>query len=259
MPLLDCHCHLDRYDDPKSIATTAAGRGVFVVAMTNLPSHFRAGLPHVRRFTRVRLALGLHPLAAMHHANERQLFRDSLEQTSFVGEVGLDFSREGAPTREIQLASFRFVAECLSSANKVLSLHSRGAERTVLETLVEFRLRPSIFHWYSGPLKLIDEVVEAGHLFSVNPAMAVSQHGRKVIERIPQDRMLTESDGPYAKIMGRPSMPWDVTSIEEYLSAVWKVSSTDVRRRVWQNFRQLLADVGLTDGPYDSSEGTRPY
>ena len=91
--MLDSHCHLDRYEDAQAVAAEAARRGVFTIAVTNLPSHFRAGVAHVRRFARVRLALGLHPLAAAEHAREISDFEALLSTTSFVGEVGLDYSK----------------------------------------------------------------------------------------------------------------------------------------------------------------------
>src|SRR6185369_13816011 len=138
--MLDAHCHIDRYKTPIKIAKDAERKGVFTIAMTNLPSHFLAGLPHVRGFKMIRLAVGLHPLATIQHVQERKLFQQSLSLTSFVGEVGLDFSREGKRTREIQKETFRFVAKQLSGENKVTSLHSRGAESEVLDILTEFNI-----------------------------------------------------------------------------------------------------------------------
>ena len=133
--MIDSHCHLDRYDDARSVAEEAERKGVFTIAVTNLPSHFRAGLPHVRRWPKVRLALGLHPLAAADHSRELADFETYFATTSFIGEVGLDFSREGRGTKRRQLDSFRFVARLLSEAPKVVSLHSRGAEEDVLTVL----------------------------------------------------------------------------------------------------------------------------
>src|SRR4051794_29887295 len=130
--MLDSHCHLDRYPDPFAVAREAERRDTFVVAVTNLPSHFALGLPHARNLKRVRLALGLHPLAVAEHEKELPRFAELLAQTSFVGEVGLDFSREGRSTKEQQTRSFRAVVEHVSRAPKIVSLHSRGAEPVVL-------------------------------------------------------------------------------------------------------------------------------
>ena len=244
-PMLDSHCHLDRYEDPKATAAEAAERGVFIIAVTNLPSHFGAGLPHVRNFPRVRLALGLHPLAVADHVRERELFLKSLGLTSFVGEVGLDFSREGRDTRDTQLASFRFVAKCIASDRKVVSLHSRGAEAAVIDILTEFKLPISIFHWYSGPLGVLDEALSQGHFFSVNPAMVRSKKGQRIITRIPPDRALTETDGPYVKISRVPVRPWDIVLVESHLSHLWGIQPEEVRRRICSNFRHILCRLGV--------------
>ena len=218
---------------------------MFTIAVTNLPSHFKIGLSHVQNLPRIRLGLGLHPLAANEHARELEIFKESINLTSFVGEVGLDFSREGKETRNIQLASFRSIASLLAKVPKVVSLHSRGAESAVLDTLMEFKMPIAIFHWYSGPLALLDEAISQGHYFSINPAMILSEKGKKTIERIPTDRLLTETDGPYVKIGREPARPWDVKLIENYLSRTWAVPTEEVRNRVWLNLQQILQKLGL--------------
>ena len=227
------------------MASEATDRGVFTIAVTNLPSHFKAGLLHVRDLPRIRLGLGLHPLAANEHVRELELFQKSLHLTSFVGEVGLDFSREGKETRDIQLASFRIIAESVARAPKVVSLHSRSAESAVLDTLIEFKVPIAIFHWYSGPLGVLDEAISQGHFFSVNPAMIISEKGKKIVARIPADRLLTETDGPYVKIGRVPAKPWDVTLVENYLSRIWAIQPEEARSRIWRNFRQMLHRLGL--------------
>ncbi len=241
--MLDCHCHLDRYPQPQEVARTADTRGVFLVAVTNLPSHFRAGTPFIKAFRRVRLALGIHPLTAPHDPVEVRLFSKLLPETSFVGEVGLDFSRHGAATKAEQLRTFRQVVAQLAPVRKFVSLHSRGAESAVLDVLGEYGIEQAVFHWYTGPARLISEALRAGHFFSLNGAMTRAAKGRKVIELIPQDRVLTESDGPYARSGRHGSYPWDVDEIETYLAQAWNKPQADVRSIVWQNFRGLLARV----------------
>jgi TatD DNase family protein len=243
--MLDAHCHLDRYESPKDVANQAALRGVFTVAVTNLPSHWQAGLPHVRSLSQVRLALGLHPLAAVHHEHEREIFRELLRLTSFVGEVGLDFSNQWKGTREVQIASFRFVAQCIASGRKFVSLHSREADSAVLDILTEFRIPVVVFHWYSGSLRMLDEILSRGHYFSVNPSMMHSEKGQRIIERIPPERILTETDGPHVKVGRHSARPWDVSLIEDHLARLWTIHPDEARKRIWSNFRQILHELGL--------------
>ena len=116
-----------------TVARAASERGVFVVSVTNLPSHFERGFAYVRPLRSVRLAL-THPLAES-HAQELELFDRLLPLTSFVGEVGLDFSRHGKRTQEQQVHTLQHVLQKITQSSKMLTLHSRGAEPDVLRML----------------------------------------------------------------------------------------------------------------------------
>jgi TatD DNase family protein len=246
--MLDAHCHLDLYPDPSQTAIDAENAGVFTVCVTNLPSAFDVAYPYTLRFRKVRLALGLHPLTAnMHSQQELRRFEDLVTKTSFVGEVGLDFSRDGFPTRDKQLISFRFVLRCLERKPKFVTVHSRGAEATVLDMLEEQYPHPIVFHWYTGTHRNLNIAIERGHFFSINPSMVWSEKGRRTIVRIPRDRILTESDGPFINIGSRRIVPGDIRVVEEALAKIWGIDSSAVGSRVAQNFRQLIKPMKRTE------------
>lgn len=239
--MLDTHCHLDLYPDPSRTALNAESAGVFVICVTNLPSAFLAAQPHVLRFKSVRLALGLHPLVAdLHSDEELSQFRKLVGQTSFIGEIGLDFSREGQLTKEQQLTSFRFALEALQKQPKFVTIHSRQAEAAVLEVLREEYPHPIVFHWYSGTLKHLENAIADGHFFSINPAMIRSEKGKKIIARIPRERIPTESDGPFINMRNRAVEPSDVHTVEEALGEMWDVDVLSARSIVRKNFQTLI-------------------
>jgi TatD DNase family protein len=154
--MIDTHCHLDRYPNPKLIANKAKRAGVTVIAVTNLPSHFRDGFLLASQLPNVHLSLGLHPLLAPHSDQECRLFSEMVLKTSYVGEIGLDFSRDGSSTRDAQIDSFSFVLREIRNSAKVLSIHSRRAELTVLELLAEHNVGAAIFHWFTGDISVLD-------------------------------------------------------------------------------------------------------
>jgi TatD DNase family protein len=239
--MLDAHCHLDLYPDPSKTAADAERAGVFTVFVTNLPSAFDVAHPHTLRFNKVRTAVGLHPLSAsMHTDHELKRFKELVPKTSFIGEVGLDFSREGFATRDKQLSSFRFALRCLENHPKFVTIHSRQAESAVLDLLREEYSHPVVFHWYSGTLKNLETAVNCGHFFSINPAMTWSKKGRTIIEQIPRDRVLTESDGPFIEIENRQIVPGDIQIAERALAELWGTDTTVVRSIVMQNFQRLM-------------------
>jgi len=164
-----------------------------------------------------------------------------LGETSYVGEVGLDFSREGKATQEAQLRAFREVARCIAECGpRFVSIHSRGAEEAVLAVLNEYRIESAVLHWFSGSLPILERVLAAGHYLSVNPSMARSAKGQEILSRIPRDRMLTETDGPYTRERNRPRFPWDVEAVEQHLAKLWRDTAEGVRNQIWTNFRTQM-------------------
>ena len=195
--IVDTHCHFDMMPHPEAYIRQKEQMGNIVIGMTNLPSHFQMGQPHLKGYRHIRLALGLHPLKAVEGKAQLALFRKLVGQTSYIGEIGLDFSREGVATKDEQLEVLRDVLSAIRGKKKVVSVHSRKAEKDLLELLCEYEIESVIFHWYSGPVNLIPAILEQGYYFSVNEAMCLSKNGRAIIEKIPQDRLLTETDAPY--------------------------------------------------------------
>lgn len=237
----DMHCHLDLYDDPVAVAVSANNSSIFTLAVTNLPSAYYAAKPHMRSFHHLKLALGLHPLLAEHHtSHEKRLFRRAFSETEYVGEIGLDFSSKDQETRETQIASIRLVLHLLQGQQKVVSIHSRRAESAMLDMLLEYGVGPVVFHWYSGPLTILDQIVERGDYFSINTAMVGSKNGQRIVERIPRERLLTETDGPFIIVDKRPSVPADVCLIQEILATSWCETVEDVRARLSQNLLEYI-------------------
>ncbi|MGP1465585.1 MAG: TatD family hydrolase [Prevotella koreensis] len=195
--IIDTHCHYDMMESPEDYINKVEKTGNIAIGMTNLPSHFDMGYEHIRKYKKVRLALGFHPQLAGEHKEELSLFARYLGRTSYVGEIGLDFSSEYISTRDIQISCLRYILEELRGKNKIISVHSIRAEKELLSLLQDYNIKNVIFHWYSGPLSLIPEIISEGYYFSINEAMTLSSSGRKIIDKIPIDKILTESDAPF--------------------------------------------------------------
>lgn len=237
--MIDVHCHFDMAKNPEKYISENEKRQIITIGMTNLPSHFQMGINNVRRYKFIRLALGLHPLRAKEHTKEYSKFRQYVNETSYIGEVGLDFSREGFSTKEIQIKSFEFVLDCLKSKNKILSLHSRRAEKETLEMLNERRIENAIFHWYSGTLSTLSKIVSSGFSFSINSAMIQSENGKKIISEIPKELILTETDFPFLSNN-------NISDVHIFLSKIWNVTEAESENIIADNFDRLLKKIKPT-------------
>lgn len=195
--MIDTHCHFDMMPNPEHYIKEREKRGDIVIGMTNAPSHFQLGYPHVRCFKHIRLALGFHPLLAHELQDELPMFEKLVNCTSYIGEIGLDFSREGMPTKAIQIASLKKILSTLKGKSKIISVHSRNAEENLLSLLKEYQIKNVIFHWYTGSISLVPKILAEGYYFSINESMTLTQKGQRIIAQIPKNRIFTETDSPF--------------------------------------------------------------
>lgn len=234
--MIDVHCHFDMVKNPIEYILDNERKKIITLGMTNLPSHFQMGMNHVKSYKYIRIALGLHPLMAQEHSNEYSKFLQYINETSYIGEIGLDYSKEGYSTKNIQIKSFDFALESIKNKPKIVSLHSRRAEKEVLEMLIEKNVENGIFHWYSGSLNILKKIIEAGYYLSINSAMIHSENGRKIIAQLPKELVLTETDTPYIENSS-------IQKTLEYLSSIWKISLVEVESIINHNFEKLLQKI----------------
>lgn len=130
-----------------------------------------------------------------------RLFKALFERSHYIGEVGLDFSKEYIQTKEIQMQAFRDIVKlCEQYGEKVVSVHSLKSVNTVIEILREYKTQRSnkyIFHWFTGSIPQLEKIIELGCYFSINPRMLKTKSGIEVVKTVPISRMLLETDIPF--------------------------------------------------------------
>jgi TatD DNase family protein len=241
MKYIDTHCHIDEYKAPMDVLARAERADTVTVAVTELPSRFQRLALRLGSRRLVRIALGIHPLrAGAVSPMELDLFTELLDQTDYVGEVGLDGSQHGRGSLRAQRTVFEHLLQQPRIRQKVLTVHSRGAEAAVVEYLTQANVT-AILHWYRGALKHIEPALNAGLYFSVNPAMLRSENGRRIIAALPKDRVVTETDGPYAKLGRRASEPKDIGWVVTGLARVWNEDAEAARARVFETMTRIGA------------------
>ena len=243
--LIDTHCHVDRFRDPLEIASKCEREKIGAIAVTNIPSHYEMSLPHLAKFRYVKPALGFHPMAVAESFKELPLFLSLFDKAEIIGEIGLDFSKDGMPSKDKQLKVFTRIVEAIAARPKFATIHTRGAADVTLSILNEHDVQNCVFHWYSGTLQTLQKIVDAGHYCSVNTAMCGSKKGQEIISNIPKDRILTESDGPYVKVGNREAKPFDMMLVVEHVAACWEVESSVAEKQIEANYVKLKSDLKL--------------
>jgi TatD DNase family protein len=243
--VIDFHCHLDLYPNPKEVIAEADQAGIYVLSVTTTPKAWRGTAGLAKGAKRIRTALGLHPQIAHERLGELTLFEALGERTRFFGEVGLDGSPgHGCYAREQKLAFEHALRVAAQSGGKILTIHSRRAVDDVLATIArQPSAGPAILHWFSGTDRQLREAIAMGCWFSVGPAMLRSEKGRRLAMQMPRDRILTETDGPFAQAGGLPLRPVDSWRAVADLARLWAVDGARAGELLKSNLRSLLSLV----------------
>ena len=239
--MIDLHCHLDLYESPVRVAEKASKRNQFTLAVTTSPRAWIGTSSVFRDLENVEVALGLHPEIIDQKSQETDLLINNIKNTKFVGEVGIDGSARHKATLPQQTELFEeIIRECEEQGGKIISIHSRKAERKILDLISQ---HPGsgvpILHWFSGSMAHLKRAIDLGCWFSGGPAMTQSKNGLNLLKAIPLDRFLPESDGPFAQISGKPIMPWEASDVIHCVSRVKNLTEQEVKRTLASNLARL--------------------
>jgi len=239
---MDFHCHLDLYPDPKQVYVEALRRSEFVWLVTTSPRAYAATSRVLAATQNFFISPGLHPEVADKKYGELEMLLSQMETCTGVGEIGLDGSARCSQHFELQIHIFESVVEsCARLGGRVLSIHSRAAAEKVLDILDSNPgFGTAVLHWFTDSPSLLRRAVESGCWFSVGPAMMESANGRKLAALMPRDRVVSESDGPFAKVRGAHVMPWEANTVAVKLAEAWCVSKADASIALKSNGLRLI-------------------
>lgn len=239
MNLIDTHFHLDLWNDPKEIIKKIEAKQIYTIAVTNAPSVFKLTYQLTQELKYIRPALGYHPEVIIDRPNDIPLFKEYLNLTKYIGEVGLDYACK--IDKDIQKNVFTsIIKECFDFGGKIVTIHSRRGENDVIDIIGNNFPGIIILHWYSGSIVQMKRAIKNGYYFSVNYPMTKSKTGKQIIKSIPIQRLLLESDGPFAKTGNQNSSPLLVESTLFELASIYNLSAEKLKEYIYNNFKECL-------------------
>ncbi|MBS0416939.1 MAG: TatD family hydrolase [Proteobacteria bacterium] len=235
------HCHLDLYPDPQAQVAAIARRRVYVLSVTTTPRAWRGTVALAAGHSRIKTALGLHPQLAKERKVELGLFDKLLPDARYIGEVGLDGSAEFRSFWSDQVEVFdHILMSCAKAGGRILTLHSRAAATHVLDALERHQgYGVAVLHWFTGTQRELKRAVEMGCWFSVGGAMLRSRNGRTLAAEMPPERVLTETDGPFAIVSGNPLQPGECAGAIRELAQLWQLGEAETQNKIVGSLREL--------------------
>ena len=234
-PLIDIGANLahDSFDDDREeVMRRAADAGVATMIVTGSSdtSNVRAAELAEAHPGVLFSTAGVHPHHASDYTDESDaLIRRFVEKDVVVavGECGLDYFRNFSP-REAQLDAFRRQLEIAKETGLPVFLHQRDAHDDFVEVLEPALpdLSRAVAHCFTGEGESLREYLAMGLYVGITGWICDERRGRHlhdIVEVIPDDRLLIETDAPY--LLPRTIEPKPKTRRNEpmYLTEVVKV------------------------------------
>ena len=204
----DAHVHTNLMDSPHDLARSSheAELGLFTCGVT--PQDYLELAPQLTQ-DNIRVGLGAHPwYISDGRITEKdiKLLLELMEQTPYVGEIGLDFSSRYCVDglQDLQVRAFTQICKRAAELSRndqprVLSMHTVRSVDAVLDILEQTGAAQEcvpIIHWFSGSSGELQRVIKLGCWFSVGEMSLKTKRGREYAKVYPKDKLLTETDLP---------------------------------------------------------------
>ncbi len=244
---LDTHAHLA--DLPEGAVDRARAAGLSGVVAVSANAATCEGTLRLRESHPwfVHAALGVHPTEFFDQDLEDvlRLIEANASRCVAVGEIGLDYwhrlVRKDRVQKERQTEFYVAQLELARRLDLPVSIHSRGAWGDCLSLARGHGPGRGVFHWYSGPLDVLEGVIDAGYYVSCTPAVEVSPELRAAMGKAPLERILVETDSPvWIKSLSRPSEPADVALTLRHLAGLKGLPIDDVEVATTRNAETLF-------------------
>jgi len=257
--LVDSHCHLDRVDlapydgDFAKLmqATNAAGVSHLLCVSIDLESYPQM-LALVEDYPQVFVSVGVHP-------NDRDRREPSVEElvglanhpkNIAIGETGLDYFRTEGDL-EWQRDRFRTHIRAARVAAKPLIIHTREARQDTIAILRDEQADAvgGVMHCFTETWEMARAALDLGFYISFSGIVTFNSADelRAVAARVPDDRLLIETDSPYlapVPYRGKPNEPRYVGKVAETIAALRGVSVEQLGQQSSENFFRLFNAAG---------------
>lgn len=256
MEIFDSHCHLDDrsfdkdLDDVMQRARHADVKAMMAVG-TDAPTSKKA-VAISGQYDGIIASVGVHPHDAK-RCSENILcdlkLLASNPQVRAWGETGLDFNRMYSP-RKVQEHWFIRQLELGAELQLPMIFHERDSRGRFLEILrANWQPdRKGVVHCFSGSASDLKAYLDMGLYIGITGILTLKERGqalRKMVQNIPAERLLVETDAPYLtptpeRNKYRRNEPAFVRTVLLKLAAVRRQDPEALAKIAWNNSCRLF-------------------
>jgi TatD DNase family protein len=250
---IDAHAHLDLYGaDLDAALRQIAQHRIFTISNSLDLASYERNLAIAAVCVHALPIFGVHPWHASDSVDHLPGLRKAIEQSPMLGEIGLDYHFvQDAAEYPRQRRVFEYLLGAAREQDKIVQLHTKGAEADVLSLLEQYDIRRAVVHWYSGPLDILHKLVARGAYFTIGIEVRYSEDIQTIARAVPAERLLTETDNPggVKSHIDGPGMPALLLAVVDGLAAARKTTPVAIEELVQANLLRLFSSDPWLTGP----------
>jgi TatD DNase family protein len=252
--LIDTHAHLDspKFDtDREDVISRALEAGIDTIVNIGFNREtIPSTMALAEKYEFIYAVVGWHPTDAADMKIEEDLaWIESLcshPKVVAIGEIGLDYYWD-TTSKEIQHTVFREQIKLARRLNKPIVIHNRDAHEDIVKILKEEKAEEvgGIMHCYSGSWETAKKCLDMNFYISFGGPVTFknARVPKEVLERVPMDRLLLETDAPYLTPhphRGKRNESAYVRLVAETAAEIKGVSLEEIAKITSENGRRCL-------------------
>jgi TatD DNase family protein len=256
--LIDSHCHLDRIDLEKfdgsldNVLAAAREAGVDHMLCVNIRlEDFPTVYGIAERYPEVACSVGVHPgeTEGAEPTVEDLVSRGRDPLVVAVGETGLDYHYH-PDDNEWQRERFRVHVRAARELGKPLIIHTRDAREDTIAILREEGADAvsGVMHCFTETWEMAKAALDLGFYVSFSGIVTFrnAEDLRDVARRVPEDRLLVETDAPYLAPVPHRGKVNHPAWVRDVAACVAKVRGSDlesIAALTSRNYERLFGEV----------------
>ena len=256
--IIDSHCHLNYEPMALTLKETidrANANGVkYLLTISTEDKSFNHILKILNNFDCVYGSYGIHPHEAKNHRDiDSSIIIKKVnisKKIIGIGESGLDFYYNYSDKQD-QIKCFEEHISAAQILGIPIIVHTRDAELETFEILKKRKAEKDfkiLIHCFTGSEDFAFKLLDLGAYISASGVVTFkkSQTLAETFKKIPNNRILVETDSPYlapVPLRGKPNEPSYLVHTVKFLSQIKEMSFEDFSGITTKNFFKLFGNL----------------
>ena len=250
--IIDVHCHLDLCKGIDKVIDRAKKARVIKIIANGIDfDSNRKCIALAKKYDIVECALGIYPKDKLEEECkemgrkwidfdvDKEIEWIRKQKPVAIGEIGMDFKGEADKIKQYEI--FKKMIKLAKELDIPVIVHSRKAEKEVIEVLEEEKAKKVVMHCFSGKKKLVERIAKNKWMFSIPTNVVRTEQFQDIVKNVDINQLLCETDAPYlSPFKDKKNESSYVVESYKKIAEIKGMTLEEVEKNVFMNYKKLF-------------------